>query len=295
MALKIYKKSLLVWQFIDELLGEFIPSAFSIDTLNNKVTIVYKAGANSRTFNLVDVELYDIGEISPYPTFLNTTAFMQKLEDMACPCFPEFISNSLLSKNLTNYENATLPILDDDKIIIFQSGVPKIVNKSEIGGNVLKTQTFSLTRDWLTATLDRVYYINFNNNTIEFKPVGVNNTVIDSLTGRNVGMAVAPYNCVIKKAILTTRNTGAFVGKFGVGSGKLDTSLAFPFAMTNRIVHLDNEIVSLTYVMNEYVFDVVDGLTILAGEIISPSLYFTSQVQTTKNGVTIQIEIEEVI
>ena len=155
-----------------------------------------------------------------------------------------------------------------------------------------KTQIFSITRDWSTPTLDRVYYISFNNNLVEFRPVGINNTILDSITGRNAGMFVAPYNCKITKVICIMRNTGSFTGKLGVGSGKIASILGID--MTNRIVHLDDAIVSSGFVTNEYVFPIVDGFTINEGEIVCPSLFFSAQAQSTKSGVTIQVEIQEI-
>jgi hypothetical protein len=160
-----------------------------------------------------------------------------------------------------------------------------------VGGGARK-QTFSLTRDWLTTTLDRVYYINFANNTIEFRPGATLHTIDESLFGRNVGMFIAPYNCKVTKVIITTRNTGSFTGKLGVGSGKVGSAINDAF--TNKIVHLDSAIVSAGFFINEYSFPIIGGLTITEGDIISPSLYFSAQAQTNKNGVTIQIEIEEV-
>lgn len=90
MALEIKKKSLLVWKFIDTVnIKEFIPSRFSVNTLDNTVTVVYKDGANSQTYNLSEIQLYDLGAIDPFPTFVTIEAFMLKLEQMNCPCFPE--------------------------------------------------------------------------------------------------------------------------------------------------------------------------------------------------------------
>ena len=90
MALEIRKKSLLVWKFIDTVnIKEFIPSRFSVNTLDNTVTVIYKDGANSQTYDLSQIELYDLGSISPFPTFVTIEAFMLKLEQMNCPCFPE--------------------------------------------------------------------------------------------------------------------------------------------------------------------------------------------------------------
>ena len=90
MALEIRKKSLLVWKFIDTVnVKEFIPSRFSVNTLDNTVTVIYKDGANSQTYDLSQIELYDLGSISPFPTFVTIEAFMLKLEQMNCPCFPE--------------------------------------------------------------------------------------------------------------------------------------------------------------------------------------------------------------
>ena len=122
MILKIYKKSEKVWQFVDSLLGEFIPSRFSVNTLNNDVTIVFKDGADSRTFSVLEVELYDIGAVSPFPTFATTESLMAKLEEMDCPCF--FIDGDYVFVPLSwvsSDEDNALEIGTDGKFYVRES------------------------------------------------------------------------------------------------------------------------------------------------------------------------------
>ena len=200
----------------------------------------------------------------------------------------------MANKKITELTSATTPLAGTEEIAIVQGGETKKVAVSDVGGggSSARSQTYTLTRDWNTPTLDRVYYINLY-SAIEFRPVGINNTVIDSLTGRNAGMILAPYNCVVKNIVCMTRNTGSFTGKIGIGSGKVASGVGNNF--TNRIVHLDEAISGVGYTVNEYVFPIVGGAEITAGDVVCPSLYFSEQVQTAKAGVTIQIEIEEVI
>lgn len=169
-------------------------------------------------------------------------------------------------------------------------------NSIEGTGNISlkKKQTFSLIRDWSTATLDRAYYISFNSGANEFRPVGTNNTIIDTLTGRNQGMFQAPYNCKITKVIFSSRNTGSFTGTFGVASGSFVDNALLASDYSNRIVHLSQSISSSGFVMKNLEFPIVGGTTITKGDVVCPVLMFSAQAQATKNGVTIQIEIEEV-
>lgn len=162
----------------------------------------------------------------------------------------------------------------------------------QIGGSTLRKQSYCLIRDWSTPTLDRFYYVSYNNLAIEFRPVGTNNTIIDSLTGRNVGVFTAPYDCVITGWQVEMRNTGSFTGIFGIGSGQIVSSLALP--MTNPIVHLSQAITSSGYVTNQYSGTISGGSTILKGETVCVGFMFSAQASATKGGVTIQLHIEEV-
>jgi hypothetical protein len=134
MTLKIYKKSEKVWQFVDSLLGEFIPSRFSVNTLNNNVTIVFRDGADSRTFSVLEVELYDIGAVSPFPTFATAESLMAKLEEMDCPCF--FIDGEYIFVPLSwvsSDEDNALEIGTDGKFYVApSSGDFKISDVSQM-------------------------------------------------------------------------------------------------------------------------------------------------------------------
>ena len=84
--LKITKKGDKYWLFEDSEIGLFSPSKFTINLLNNVITIVYENGLKSKRYNVSDCEIYDLGATSPFTTS-SGNAFMQKLEELNCPCF----------------------------------------------------------------------------------------------------------------------------------------------------------------------------------------------------------------
>jgi hypothetical protein len=84
--MKIIKLNNRVWKFEDVEIGEFSPSKFTINRLNNKVTVVYFNNLKSKTYNVADVEIYDIDAVVPFVT-TNGDDFMLKLEELNCPCF----------------------------------------------------------------------------------------------------------------------------------------------------------------------------------------------------------------
>ena len=84
--LKITKKGDKYWLFEDSQIGLFSPSKFTINLLNNVITIVYENGLKSKNYNVIDCEIYDLGATSPFTTS-SGNAFMQKLEELNCPCF----------------------------------------------------------------------------------------------------------------------------------------------------------------------------------------------------------------
>lgn len=84
--MKIIKLNNRVWKFEDVEIGEFSPSKFTINRLNNKVTVVYFNNLKSKTYDVADCEIYDIGAIVPFTT-TNGDDFMLKLEELNCPCF----------------------------------------------------------------------------------------------------------------------------------------------------------------------------------------------------------------
>lgn len=84
--LKLIKKGDKYWLFEDSEIGEFSPSKFTINILNNIITIVYENGLKSKKYNVIDCEIYDLGELTPFTTS-SGDLFMQKLEELNCPCF----------------------------------------------------------------------------------------------------------------------------------------------------------------------------------------------------------------
>ena len=84
--LKLIKKGDKYWLFEDSEIGLFSPSKFTINLLNNVITIVYENGLKSKNYNVIDCEIYDLGATSPFTTS-SGNAFMQKLEELNCPCF----------------------------------------------------------------------------------------------------------------------------------------------------------------------------------------------------------------
>ena len=84
--LKLIKKGDKYWLFEDSEIGLFSPSKFTINLLNNVITIVYENGLKSKNYNVIDCVIYDLGATSPFTTS-SGDLFMQKLEELNCPCF----------------------------------------------------------------------------------------------------------------------------------------------------------------------------------------------------------------
>lgn len=84
--LKLTKKGDKYWLFEDSEIGLFSPSKFTINLELNEIVIVYENGLRSKRYNVIDCEIYDLGATSPFTTS-NGDLFMQKLEELNCPCF----------------------------------------------------------------------------------------------------------------------------------------------------------------------------------------------------------------
>lgn len=84
--LKLIKKGDKYWLFEDSQIGLFSPSKFTINLLNNVITIVYENGLKSKNYNVIECEIYDLGATSPFTTS-SGNAFMEELENLNCPCF----------------------------------------------------------------------------------------------------------------------------------------------------------------------------------------------------------------
>ncbi|QHB38827.1 minor tail protein [Flavobacterium phage vB_FspS_hemulen6-1] len=138
--LKLTKKGDKYWLFEDSEIGLFSPSKFTINLLNNVITIVYENGLKSKTYNVIDCEIYDLGSLVPFTTSSGDD-FMAKLEELNCPCFQKneniYIGGSGTWSDLTDFNSltdATTPLSGTEEIPIVQSGVTKKVAVSEIGG-----------------------------------------------------------------------------------------------------------------------------------------------------------------
>jgi len=90
--LELRKKGNKHWLFIDNEIGEFTPSKFTINRLNNVITIVYFNNLKSKDYNVSDCYIFDIGDISGFNTS-DGVAFMDKLEELNCPCFQKDVTN----------------------------------------------------------------------------------------------------------------------------------------------------------------------------------------------------------
>ena len=84
--LKLTKKGDKYWLFEDSEIGLFSPSKFTINLELNEIVIVYENGLKSKRYNVSDCEIYDLGELTPFTTS-SGDLFMQKLEELNCPCF----------------------------------------------------------------------------------------------------------------------------------------------------------------------------------------------------------------
>ena len=84
--LKLTKKGDKYWLFEDIEIGLFSPSKFTINLELNEIVIVYENGLKSKRYNVIDCEIYNLGELIPFTTS-SGDLFMQKLEELNCPCF----------------------------------------------------------------------------------------------------------------------------------------------------------------------------------------------------------------
>ena len=84
--LELRKKGNKHWLLIDEEIGEFTPSKFTINRLNNVINVVYFNNLKSKEYNVSDCYIFDIDDTSGFNTS-DGVAFMGKLEELNCPCF----------------------------------------------------------------------------------------------------------------------------------------------------------------------------------------------------------------
>ena len=84
--LELRKKGNKHWLLIDEEIGEFTPSKFTINRLNSKIEVVYFNNLKSKNYDVSDCYIFDIDETIGFNTS-SGVEFMDKLEELNCPCF----------------------------------------------------------------------------------------------------------------------------------------------------------------------------------------------------------------
>ena len=94
--LELRKKGNKHWLLIDDEIGEFTPSKFTINRLNNVINVVYFNNLKSKEYNVSDCYIFDIDDTSGFNTS-NGVAFMDKLEELNCPCFQKDVNNFYIS------------------------------------------------------------------------------------------------------------------------------------------------------------------------------------------------------
>jgi len=152
--LELRKKGNKHWLLIDEEIGEFTPSKFTINRLNSKIEVVYFNNLKSKNYDVSDCYIFDVGETSGFNTS-NGVAFMDKLEELNCPCFQKDVNNFYISggawSELTDFDSlpdADLPLLGTEQIAIIQDGETK---KLDLSTKLDKVST---------AGVERAYIIN---------------------------------------------------------------------------------------------------------------------------------------
>ena len=179
--LKITKKGDKYWLFEDSEIGLFSPSKFTINLLNNVITIVYENGLKSKRYNVSDCEIYDLGATSPFTTS-SGNAFMEELENLNCPCFQK-------NENIFNISGGAWGDITGD-----------LSNQTD-----LQTALDSKLDKDTTAGVERVYIINADGSqdtkaTSEFG--GVTSVTGDSVDNTN------PLNPIINAIPLSGTTEG---------------------------------------------------------------------------------------
>lgn len=164
------------------------------------------------------------------------------------------------------------------------------------GGSSANTQIFHWWGgNWSTTTLNLYYYIGYNGAAIETAPASVGTTISASMTGRNKGLFIAPFDCKIKRVLFKDGGSGSYTGKFALASGLPNYGGTWNIGYTNIVTHLDDAISSPGYAQNKFEFLVDDDITVPKGYVVSPMLIFSAQAGATKLSIEISIEIEEVV
>lgn len=336
--MKIIKLNNRVWKFVDVEIGEFSPSKFTINRLNNKVTVVYFNNLKSKTYDIADVEIYDIGAVVPFTT-TNGDVFMLKLEELNCPCFqkdettiinPPIDISGKLNKDTTagvervwvygtdgiGFEKPTSELKDvlefadlasfpltgetgkiyvalDTNFTYRWSGSAYV----KISGGGSNKQIFHWWGgNWNTPTLNRYYYIGYNGGAIEHVPSATDiTTITESMTGRNKGLFIAPFDCKIKRVIFKEGGSGSYTGAFVLASGSPNYNGTWNIGYANIVTHINSAISASGFEQHKNEYTVTDNITVPKGYVISPMLRFSAQGQAGKNAIEISVEIEEVI
>jgi hypothetical protein len=101
----LYKRGLKYWNFEDNGVI-YTPSKFTINTISNDVYIVYENNLKSKKYNISEITLTDLIGGGSF-TFGNVDLFMQKLEDLNCPCFILSTNINPAEYDLSDFNNAS--------------------------------------------------------------------------------------------------------------------------------------------------------------------------------------------
>lgn len=232
--LKLTKKGDKYWLFEDSEIGLFSPSKFTINLELNEIVIVYENGLKSKRYNVIECEIYDLGELTPFTTS-SGDLFMQKLEELNCPCFQKneniynifgggswgSITGTLsdqtdlqtaldgkLSNDISDYTTATLPLSDTDKLLVNQGGTFKEVAKSELAS----TDSFMLyfrtgQKTWVLNT----WYQGFSQNGFAISGTATYGTasIPDSSIQLNGSFLMIPSGYIIEEVTFSVQYIGS--------------------------------------------------------------------------------------
>lgn len=196
-----------------------------------------------------------------------------------------------LPKDFSTLTDVLLPLVNTDLFIVARGGVAYKVTKSELGGSQVNKQIFHWWGgNWSTPTLDRYYYISYNGNAIE----GLNNNIASTMSGRNKGLFIAPFNCKIKRVVFKEAGSGTYTGSFLLVTGLPSYNNTWNLGYSNIVTHINSSIVATGYEQRKFEFLVNDNITVPKGYVVSPMLIFSAQFGANKIGIEISVEIEEV-
>jgi hypothetical protein len=329
-TLQIRKETNKVWKHVPSDALPYIVSKLYIKSDGDFIRVVEQGGSQRGQYNFADVSVYNIGGSAE--TFTSAQQLMERLEALNYIGFfyegevspSELISSDVGNSielgtdgklfsagggggstdwsDLTNFASldpATTPLADDDEFVVVQGGVTKRVAKSDVGGggSSANKQIFHWWGgNWTISTLEDYFYIGLNNVIGKANSSGLDATSIaTAMNGRNKGLFVAPFDCKIKRVLFKEASSGTYTGSFILASGLPNYDGTWNLGYSNIVTHLNESIISLGANQNIFEFEVTDDITVPKGYVVSPILYFTAQAGTTKAGIEISVEIEEVI